>query len=46
MKQLVYRIIYNSTIIKILRNVNLVLKNILPDIIELPVSGTESKQLL
>ena len=40
MKQLVYRIIYNSTINKILRNVNLVLKNILPDIIGLPVSGT------
>jgi len=40
MKQLVYRIIYNGTINKILRNANLVLKNILPDTIELPVSGT------
>lgn len=40
LKQLVYRIIHNSTINKILRNVNLVLKNILPDSIDLPVSGT------
>ncbi len=40
MKQLIYRIIYNSTINKILRNVNQVLKNILPGSIEIPVSGT------
>jgi len=40
MIQIVYRIVYNSTINKILRNINLALKVILPDKMELPPSGT------